>query len=70
MPTPLIERYRDDLGLEEGDPVVTLNEGSTPLIHSPRLSDRIGADAYWLRRMPSGTTRSRAAPSRWRPAGC
>src|ERR1700750_1270255 len=46
MPTPLIERYRDHLPLEEGDPVVTLNEGSTPLIHSPRLSDRVGAEVY------------------------
>ena len=46
MPQPLIERYRDDLPLEPGDPVVTLNEGSTPLIHSPRLSEKIGAEAY------------------------
>src|SRR3954463_8824141 len=46
MPTPLIERYRDHLPLEEGDPVVTLNEGSTPLIHSPRLSERVEADVY------------------------
>jgi threonine synthase len=46
MPTPLIERYRDRLSLEEGDPVVTLNEGSTPLIHSPRLSERVGAEVH------------------------
>ena len=46
MPTPLIERYRDRLPLEQGDPVVTLNEGSTPLIHSPRLSERLGAEVY------------------------
>jgi threonine synthase len=46
MPTPLIERYRDRLPLEEGDPVVTLNEGSTPLIHSPRLSERVGAEVH------------------------
>jgi threonine synthase len=46
MPTPLIERYRDRLALEEGDPIVTLNEGSTPLIHSPRLSERVGAEVY------------------------
>ncbi len=46
MPLPLIERYRDHLSLEQGDPVVTLNEGSTPLIHSPRLSERIGAQTY------------------------
>jgi threonine synthase len=42
----LIERYRDHLPLEPGDPVVTLNEGSTPLIEAPRLSERIGAQAY------------------------
>src|SRR6266550_6707780 len=46
MPTPLIERYRDHLPLEDGDPVVTLNEGSTPLIHSPRLTERVGAEVY------------------------
>ena len=46
MPTPLIERYRDRLPIEEGDPVVTLNEGSTPLIHSPRLSERVGAEVH------------------------
>jgi threonine synthase len=42
-PGSLIERYRDRLPLEEGDPVVTLNEGSTPLIEAERLSERIGA---------------------------
>src|SRR5689334_21778662 len=46
MPAPLIERYRDRLPLEEGDPVVTLNEGSTPLIHSPRLSEMVEAEVY------------------------
>jgi threonine synthase len=46
MPAPMIERYREDLPLEDGDPLVTLNECSTPLIHSPRLSDKIGAEAY------------------------
>jgi threonine synthase len=43
---PLIERFRDRLPLEAGDPVVTLNEGSTPLIEAPRLSERIGVRAY------------------------
>jgi threonine synthase len=46
MPAPLIERYRDRLPLEEGDPVVSLNEGSTPLIEAPRLSERLGVRAY------------------------
>jgi threonine synthase len=45
-PPGLIERYRERLSLEPGDPVVTLNEGSTPLIEAPRLSERIGARAY------------------------
>ncbi len=43
MPQPLIERYRDRLPLEPGDPVVTLNEGSTPLVEAPVLSERVGA---------------------------
>jgi threonine synthase len=42
----LIERYRDRLSLEPGDPVVSLEEGSTPLIEAPRLSERIGARVY------------------------
>jgi threonine synthase len=46
MPPSLIERYRDRLSLEDGDPVVSLNEGSTPLVEAPRLSERIGIRAY------------------------
>jgi threonine synthase len=41
MPQPLIERYRDRLPLEPGDPVVTLNEGSTPLVEAPVISERV-----------------------------
>jgi threonine synthase len=40
----LIERYRDRLPFAPGDPVVTLHEGSTPLVPAPRLSDRVGAE--------------------------
>ena len=47
MSPGLIDRYRDRLSLEAGDPVVTLNEGSTPLIEAPRLSERIEAKAYF-----------------------
>ena len=43
MPAGLIERYRDRLPLEAGDPVVTLNEGSTPLVEAPVISERVGA---------------------------
>jgi threonine synthase len=46
MPVPLIERYRERLPLEPGDPVVSLNEGSTPLIEAPRLSERVGVRVF------------------------
>ena len=46
MPAPLIERYRDRLPLEPGDPVVTLNEGSTPLVEAPAISDLVGASVH------------------------
>jgi threonine synthase len=43
MAQPLIERYRERLPLEPQDPVVTLGEGSTPLIEAPAVSERVGA---------------------------
>ena len=45
-PVPLIERYRERLPLEPDDPIVSLNEGSTPLIEAERLSERLGVKAY------------------------
>jgi threonine synthase len=48
MSVGLIERYRDRLPFDSGDPVVSLSEGSTPLVHAPRLSERVGADV-WLK---------------------
>src|SRR6516164_1522706 len=44
----LIERYRDRLPFAAGDPVVSLQEGSTPLVHAPRLSERVDAEV-WLK---------------------
>ena len=44
----LIERYRERLPFGADDPVVSLHEGSTPLVHAPRLSERVGADV-WLK---------------------
>src|ERR671928_898102 len=46
MPEPLIERFRERLPLESGDPVVTLHEGSTPLVRAPVVSERVGAEVY------------------------
>ena len=46
MAKGLIERYREHLPLEEGDPVITLNEGSTPLVEAPVIYERVGARVY------------------------
>src|SRR4030081_2782217 len=40
---PLIERFRDSLPFAEGDPLVSLQEGSTPLLRAPVLSELVGA---------------------------
>ncbi len=39
----VVEAYRDFLPVSEATPVVTLLEGSTPLLEAPRLSARVGA---------------------------
>jgi threonine synthase len=40
---PLIERYRERLPFAPGDPLVSLQEGSTPLLRAPLLSELVGA---------------------------
>src|SRR2546421_13097759 len=40
---PLIERFRERLPFAEGDPLVSLQEGSTPLLRAPVLSELLGA---------------------------
>jgi threonine synthase len=42
----LIERYRDRLPVTDRTPLVTLGEGSTPLMPAPRLSAAIGVEVY------------------------
>jgi threonine synthase len=44
----IIDRYRDRLPFAPEDPVVSLEEGSTPLVFAPRLSGRAGAEV-WLK---------------------
>ncbi len=44
----LIERYRGRLPFAADDPVVSLYEGSTPLLLAPRLSERVDAEV-WLK---------------------
>ena len=42
----LIDKYRDFLPVSEKTPVVTLNEGNTPLIHSSFLSREVKGEVY------------------------
>jgi threonine synthase len=41
---PLIERYHERLPFEPGDPLVSLQEGSTPVLRAPLLSEMLGAN--------------------------
>ena len=38
----VIERYREFLPVSPAAPIISLGEGNTPLIYSPRLSERVG----------------------------
>jgi threonine synthase len=40
---PLIERFRERLPFADGDPLISLQEGSTPLLRAPLLSEMLGA---------------------------
>ena len=42
----VINRFRQYLPVSEATPIISLNEGSTPLIHSPRLSERAEAEVF------------------------
>lgn len=44
----IIEEYRGFLPVTDATPVITLNEGATPLLPAPRLSERVGAEV-WLK---------------------
>jgi threonine synthase len=46
--TPLIERYRGRLPVGDDVELITLGEGSTPLLWAPRLSKRLHMD-IWLK---------------------
>jgi threonine synthase len=42
----LIEAYRSRLPVSDSTPVITLQEGATPLVPAPELSRRTGCDVY------------------------
>jgi threonine synthase len=58
---PLIERFRARLPVTDATPVVSLGEGSTPLLHAPRLSERLGVDLWlkWEASNPTGSYKDR-----------
>ena len=61
MAIPLIERFRDRLPVGDATPVVSLGEGSTPLIRAPRLSARYGVELWlkWEAANPTGSYKDR-----------
>jgi threonine synthase len=61
----IIERYRDRLPFDPDDPVVSLSEGSTPLVLAPKLSERAGVEV-WLKLEglnPTGSFKDRGMTS-------
>jgi threonine synthase len=58
---PLIERFRDRLPVSAATPVVSLGEGSTPLLAAPRLSERLGVELWlkWEASNPTGSYKDR-----------
>lgn len=58
MTFPLIERYRGRLPVSAATPVVSLGEGSTPLLRADRLADAAGIRELWLKWEASNPTGS------------
>jgi threonine synthase len=59
--TSLIDRYRGSLPVSAATPVVSLGEGSTPLLRAPRLSERYGVELWlkWEGANPTGSYKDR-----------
>jgi threonine synthase len=61
MAPALIDRFRDVLPVSAATPVVSLGEGSTPLLEAPRLSERLGVEILlkWEASNPTGSYKDR-----------
>jgi threonine synthase len=57
MTLALIDRYRERLPVTDATPVISLGEGSTPLLPAPRLSEKLGVE-LWLKCEGSNPTGS------------
>lgn len=42
----LIRRYFERLPISEGDPIISLGEGGTPLVHAPSLSRKVNGEVW------------------------
>ena len=58
---PLAERYADRLPLSKDAAIVSLGEGSTPLLPAPRIGARLGAELFlkWEGANPTGSFKDR-----------
>lgn len=58
---PLAERYADRLPLSKDAAIVSLGEGSTPLLPAPRIGARLGAELFlkWEGVNPTGSFKDR-----------
>ena len=61
MTVALIDRFRAVLPVSESTPVVSLGEGSTPLLEASRLSERLGMEIWlkWEASNPTGSYKDR-----------
>jgi len=61
MTVPLLERYRESLPFDASTRIVTLGEGSTPLVYAERLSARFGVELWlkWEGANPTGSFKDR-----------
>ena len=61
MTVALIDRFRAILPVSEATPVISLGEGSTPLLRAPRLSERLGVEIWlkWEASNPTGSYKDR-----------
>jgi threonine synthase len=57
----VLERYREVLPVSSSTPLLTLGEGSTPLLHAERLSERLGVELWlkWEAANPTGSFKDR-----------
>ena len=59
---PTLWRYRELLPVRNDDHVVSLGEGMTPLLRTPRMGAALGLDDLWIKdesQMPTGSFKSR-----------